>query len=374
MASTPSSVGDTPTRAARVSRPQTRAWKQLITDATNRTTASAAQRARLRAHLAAAERLATKRRSLHSTSRVTKSKPTGTIEPKDVQVSKEDVSIDGEVKPLFADDASWVTRVHAFNAFTSAPSKAEATSVAVVLPAALRDLRGKVVLAAADAAVAAAPLLNADVMQPVLEAAIAGAIVSKRVMADPCERAALALVRDTLDESVWHQVVDVLNDDHVPARLLAVKAVSQLVQVGSPACSLFISSVAKDAIRVAAVDKAVEVRDGARELVARARSRFGEEFADSLLAVLPDDVRTRFTIPFQNDKIHEKPPAHPQKRNPPSNLRDLIKARKAAARKERLNADLVQHTIETTVEKVEDGDENINSQDDIKTSVVLTFR
>lgn len=246
---------------------------------------------------------------------------------------KDDVApTKADITPLYTEDAPWAKQVDAFVAFTAAPSQPMATSVAVVLPSALRDLRGKVVLAAADAAVAAAPMLSADVIQPVLVAAVAGATVTKRVMADACERAALALVRDTLDKDIWRQVIDILEDDHVAARLLGVKAVTQLVQGGSPACSTLVSSVAKDALRKAAVDKAVEVRDAARVLVSQARSRFGEKYANALLAALPADVRTRFTMPAQNES-RGKPPMHSNKRNPPSNLRDLIKARKSCSQK-----------------------------------------
>lgn len=371
---------DTPTRAARALRPQTRLWKQLITDATNRSTVSVAQRARLRSHLAAADKLAAKRRALIPASIASKSKKLAEPDNKDPKTVLTKGNIGAKkadentcAVPLFDEKSDWNVRVSAFEKFAEVPTRETAASAALVLPDALRDLRGKVVVAASKATIAAAPFLDSSALCTVLDAAVAGATVTKRVMADACERAALSLVRGTLDPSVWCQVNVILNDEHVAARRLAVNAVAQLVQDGSPARLDFITEVTTNALRIAAEDKAVEVRDAARGVVAKFRVRFGEQRADTLLTVLPDDVRARFTLPSQGDAMTKNMEPRIAKRKPPSNIRDLIRARKAAIKEMRVDAASIGEkegdTVHPKVSK-----ENKDPAEDKDNVVVVTFR
>lgn len=416
---------DTPTRASRAMRPQTRAWKQLISDATNRTTATASQRARLRAHLAAADRLAAKRRALRlttnddnvvvneqSTQKLVKSsymkKPgmameknaameavtkdsvvvvvdstqiakklklddtptttTDTVVNKDADGTKPPIAPrkpmadsygdDNEkatkdtVTGMFASNAVWTEQVNALNSYARNPCVEKTEALAAVLPKVLCDLRGQIVVAGADATVSAAPYLNhkehIELLLVVLDAAFRGASVTKRVMADPCERATLALLRECVDTNVWQRVIWKLQkDDHTATRCLVVKAVTQLVKEGSPTRVDFISNIAMDCVRAAALDKMVQVRDVARGLLVEFRSRFGEERADKLLSqAIPNaDMRTRFVKPADKNNIlairstglqQQKVTAGggvKRMKPPSSNIRELIKARRAAAAK-----------------------------------------
>lgn len=146
---------DTPTRAAKLSRPQTRHWKQSISDATNHTTASAIQRARLREHLEAADRLAAKRRTLRSSSSKLnslpdhhtysnsnsktngKSKSNGSAKlgsPPAKQLKKALAGDEENVEPLFELSDDWRIRSGKFEAFCNAPTPALAPSVVLSVP------------------------------------------------------------------------------------------------------------------------------------------------------------------------------------------------------------------------------------------------
>lgn len=363
-----SSVPDTPTRAAQAARPQTRAWKQLINDANNKTSAAAAQRACLRAHLAAAERLAAKRAAL------TASRP-----PKSSQVSEKlisskallssekpnydekdtasvAVSSEDTIQPLFEASAEWTDRVSSFAKFTRNPSAHLAPAVALVLPSNLRDLRSKVVIASADAAVAAAPFLTAAERKSIFSAASAGTSVTKKVMADSSRRAALAVLADCAEPSVWEHVISTLNDDHVTSRQLVVSAVSQLVNNAQPTDFPFVSSIVNNVLRSAATDKQLQVRDASRDLVSHFRVRFGEERTEPLLKDLPADVQSRFTVVLPASTGEAKKGVevkksvegnvNPSKRKPTTNIRDMIKARRDALKKCRPN-DNVKINVET---------------------------
>lgn len=456
-------VMDTPTRASRAMRPQTRAWKQLISDATNRTTATASQRARLRAHLAAADRLAAKRRALRlatnddnvvaneqATQKLVKSsdmkKKPGMVMEKNAAteaVTKDSVVVvdpkqiakklklddtttttdtvinkgaDGNKPPIaprkltadshsadnekaiedtvtgmFASKAIWTEQVNALNSYARNPCVEKTPALAAVLPRVLCDLRGQIVVAGADATVSAAPYLNRkehnDLLLIVLDASFRGAAVTKRVMADPCERATLALLRECVHTDVWQRVIYKLQkDDHTATRCLVIKAVTQLVKEGSPTRVDFISNIAMDCVRAAALDKMVQVRDVARGLLVEFRSRFGEERADKLLlqSIPNADMRTRFVKPAdKNNILANRSTGHQQQKvtagggvkrvkPPSSNIRELIKARRAAAAKAAAAAKSNSGIETSDAVGVSDGAEIVESG--TKTSVPTTIR
>lgn len=329
---------DTPARAARVERPCTRAWKQLIVDASNRTTESATHRARLRAHLAAADRLAAKRAALVSArpSSVTLSDEQPAIEKEQADQSLS-LTLTDTAQPAFSPSAEWFEQVSTFAEFTEAPSSNKCPAIAVVLPDALRSLRSKVVLAASDAAVAAAPFLTSAERKTVFSAASTGTTVAKKIIADSCHRAALAVLKDCDDSSVWRHVISTITDDHVSCRELVVNAVSQLVDDRSTAHTSFVTAAATEVLSAASVDKQLQVRDAARALVSQFRTRFGDAEADALLETLPSDVRIRFLKP--SSSLQQKSEStsvkfgESMKRKPGTNIRDMIKARRAALKK-----------------------------------------
>lgn len=459
---------DTPTRASRAMRPQTRAWTQLISDATNRTTATASQRARLRAHLAAADRLAAKRRALRrapnndnvvaneqtaqkptkssdmkkkpdmvmeknaAIEAVTKGSVVVVVDPKQIakKLKLDDTSstttntetvfnkaadgskppiapqtntaishaddsekaAEGTVTGMFAPNAVWTEQVEALSAYARNPCEEKTPALAAVLPKVLCDLRGQIVVAGADATVSAAPYLNRkehiDLLLTVLDASFKGAAVTKRVMADPCERATLALLRECVDTEVWQRVMYKLQkDDKTATRCLVVKAVTQLVKEGSPTRVDFIANIAVDCVRAAALDKMVQVRDVARVLLGEFRSRFGEERSEKLLlqAIPNADMRTRFVKPADKNNIlanrstglqQQKvgPGGGVKRMKPPSsNIRELIKARRAAAAKAAAAAVKSNSGIETSdAVIVSDGAEIVESSN--KSSVPTTIR
>lgn len=370
----PTTASDTPTRAARSNRPHTRAWKQLITDASKKTSAAAAQRARLRAHLAAADRLAAKRAALiaaHSSKQVSASENpplkdsssvnvavTAALPPKSAPSSQKTAPTDlhpvevqaqqNSMQPLFEPATDWAERVSAFVKFTQTPSAQLAPAVALVLPSNLRDLRSKVVVASADATVAAAPFLTADERKDVFTAASAGTSVTKKVMADSSHRAALAVLSNCVEPSVWEHVLSTLSDNHVTSRQLVVLAVTQLVNTAPSTAFSFVSSVVTDTLRTAATDKELQVRDAARDLVSRFRERFGDEQTQPLLMELPIEVRSRFSAVLPSKTIYEKKGSegkiNPSKRKPTNNIRDMIKARRDALKKCRPNDNIINNT------------------------------
>lgn len=365
-----SSAADTPTRATQAARPHTRAWKQLIDDATNKTSAAANQRARLRAHLAAADRLAAKRAALTAkrppkpSAGSKKSIETKALTVVDDSIQPEVVpsvseklsecentpsvlvpSSQDSVQPLFDLSAEWTDRVSAFAKFVQTPSAELAPSVALVLPSCLRDLRSKVVAAASDAAVALAPFLKPDERKSIFTAASAGTSVTKKVVADSSRRAALAVLSDCVEPCVWEHVISTLGNDHVTSRELVVSAATQLVDTAPSTAFPFVSSVVMDVLRPAAVDKHLQVRDGCRDLVSHFRVRLGDEKAQSLLKGLPADVRSRLVAalpaPASDVKKGSVEKINLSKRKATTNIRDMIKARRDALKKCRPNDNVI---------------------------------
>lgn len=323
----PSSATDTPTRAASAARPQTRAWKQLIDDSKAPSATASNQRALLRAHLAAAERLANRRKALPPTTAPEESDPTTPVAPiAPAEQPQEEEKKEEEETP------EWLLQTEAFNRFAATPTEAAAPEIAAVLPQQLKELRSKVVLAAADAAVAAAPFLTMEDVMAIFSATIVGVTVTKKVMAEASRRAAKAVLHGRAEDEVWTHVVAQLSNEHVTSRCLVVAVATQLTDEVDKASQPMVLKVVSDVLQVTAVDKTVQVRDAARDLIKHFCTRFGNEPADAALQTLPPQVRTRFTATASKtvNASGRKVPA----KKPQSNMRDLIKARRAALKKE----------------------------------------
>lgn len=231
------------------------------------------------------------------------------------------VMVDG-AEPL----PEWMQQVETLNRFAVTPSSDAVAEIAELIPRSLRDLRSKLVIAAADAAIAAAKYLSSEQVVDIFKATVTGANVTKKVMAEANNRAARAILRTTVDEAVWDEVASKMSDEHTPARCLVVSVTTQLVNVADVSTHEFVKGVAARVLHAGIVDRMVQVRDESRNLLKACRARFGKERADALLESLGEDVRQRFIRSMTNASGANAR----EKKKPASNFRDLIKAKRAA--------------------------------------------
>lgn len=193
-------------------------------------------------------------------------------------------------------ETDWNERVAALESLRAKPTTHDLSAAAPWLAMQLGDLRSKVVVSASDAiaAVAAVKLLSAEQASELFSAAAGGASVSKKVMADARRAAAFAVLHGQTDSSLFDAVAAVAKDSpHTAARRLAFDALVEAVDNAAKAADL--AKQVTDALAAGAIDRAAEVREGARELAKMYQKRFGEDEWNSVKETLPADAATRLT-------------------------------------------------------------------------------
>lgn len=305
---------DTPMRAARAARPQTRAWKRLLVEANAQTALSEETRAQLRRHLDAADRLAAKRTA-----------------------PKLPLSI------LQTTTADWNLRAEALAALRAAPHKYDVSPIAPWLIVQLGDLRSAIVVAAADAvaAVAAAKLFGPESAAQIFVAAAGGANVSKKVVADARRKAALAVLHARMEKIFIEAVVDVGNNAHASARRLAADAMIEMVDNAAKPAD--VTEFVRTLLGKTAVDKHADVRDAARRLKDVFEKRFGDEECAKILDGLPKEAIARLNNGRSKAQTNlvdgvgssvGKDLGGPIRKAPVSNIKELIRAKREAMKKQ----------------------------------------
>lgn len=259
------STPDTPARATRIPRPQTRRWKRLLSDATSQSFQAAETRTKLREHLAAADKLAAKRRKLFSRRK----------QPYEL---------------LTSIDADWNARVEALKQIADNPKKYDARTCIEVLPVQIADVRSAVVVQAAETCVAFAAFMVEEEVVRVFQACADGAAITKKVMADARRKAALAVVSGRQEEDVWAQIATYAESQQTSVRVLCLDAMCSFVGSGEKESIL---QIAKEVVCVSARDREAQVREGGKKFVRLYRERFGNEAKKEFVDSLPKDVASR---------------------------------------------------------------------------------
>ena len=263
---------DTPARAARARRPQTRNWRRLLEDAASKSETAAKHRALLRHHLEAAADLASRRRVIPLAAH-----------------------------QILADDsATWEQRLKALKSVAENPESSDIRTVAQQLPKDIADLRSMLVMQAAETVVAVRGLLNDDEAAVLFGAAAAGVAITKKVMADSRRRAALAVVETRTDQEFWDAVLEKIGGDQPATRKLVVDAVNNFAQ--SEDEEVVRPSVQK-VLSMAAPDRSADVREAAKKLFRGYSVKHGEAAAKALVASLPRDAQDRLVV---KKKVSEK--------------------------------------------------------------------
>lgn len=336
-----SSPVDTPARAAAIPRPHTRHWRRLLTEANNLTSTSTAVRRSLRDHLDAADRAAAKRAALVAT----RKKTTTTQSPE----------YTGPQPPSAS--AHWEERVSAFNALASAPTDQAAALFASELPAALRDLRSAVVAAAGAAVEASASHLvasGAD-LASLVDAALSGVAVTKRVIADANRTALLALLVHVRSPELWSCVASGMSSGASTTRVVVLQSVKQLVECVQDSQFQLVADVSRDVLSTGALDRTQEVRDTARAVLVAVRKRFGDDKTDELVQSLPTEARGRLSTKpavAQGGKIGKRPGVGDR-----PNIREMIAAKRRALEAARKAEKTTTASDKPTVTE-DDADEN----------------
>lgn len=307
---------DTPIRAARATRPQTRAWKRLLLEANAQTANSSEIRSQLRRHLDAADRVAAKRTA-----------------------PRHSLTI------LQTTTADWNARAEALTALRMEPHKYDVRPVAPWLSVQLRDLRSAIVVAAADAvaAVAARKLLAAESAAQIFVAAASGVNVSKKVMSEARRKAAMAVLHSQMERVLHDAIIGVGESAHATARRLAVDAMMEMIDNAAKAAD--VSEFVGRLLEKTAVDKNLEVRDAARKLKKAYEKRFGDEECAKVLDGLSREAAGR--LDDGKDKSESKTVDSAKSaaekcrdegatRKPASNIKELIRARREALKKQKV--------------------------------------
>lgn len=255
---------NTPARAAQVQRPQTRAWRRLLSEANEQSINALEIRAQLRQHLQAAERLAERRAP---------AKPS--------------------LQVLESVSADWNIRVEMLTALRDDPKSFDIRPVAPWLVIQLEELRSAVVVAAAAAiaSISVQKLFSPEQAKEIFIAAANGVHVSKKVMANARKQAAMSVVHGQTDKIVHNAVADVINSAHASARILAVDAFVEIV--GS---ALEVTQVEEYLVKILgklAVDKDSRVRDATRNLKKIVETRFAADKCAKMLDRLPTEAARR---------------------------------------------------------------------------------
>lgn len=191
-------------------------------------------------------------------------------------------------------DTDWNERVAALQSLRASPTSFDLGPVASWLAKQLGDLRSKVVVSASDAiaAAAAVELFSSEQATELFTAAAGGVNVAKKVMADARRTAALVSLNGQTDSSLFDAVAAIVRDSpHPAAKRLALDALVKTVDNASKASD--ITKQVRDALAVGAVDRAAEVRDGARQLAKIFEKRFGEDEWSKLQNALPNEAAAR---------------------------------------------------------------------------------
>lgn len=298
---------DTPARAQRAVRPQTRTWTRLLSTATGHSELAESSRAKLREHLDAAEKLAEKRQTL--------------------------CKIDFKPENILSDSTvDWKERLNALKIFTKSPPKYNLRSVAKALPNQITDPRSILVIHAADAIVAAAALFNVEEASAIFDACCQGISVTKKVMADARRKAALAVVFGRNEPELLSHVSAHIHHNRPAIRKLCIDALqlmlksSQLRHANTVVCTVLEKSAA---------DRIPDVREAAKLLLKSYAECFGLTEANSLLASLPTDINSRLSSALiSTERSPSSRPTKPANNRP--SIKEIMRAKKEAMRKERM--------------------------------------
>ena len=312
---------DTPARAAKARRPQTREWRRLLSEAEAQDESAIVIRQKLRMHLDAADRLASK-----------------------LQVPPQPPQVITHAHPLQTLDSlenDWNERVQALQSLCENPNTFNIEPLATWLSKQLGDLRSKVVVCASEAiaCVASRRLFSAEQAAEVFCSAAAGVSVAKKVMADARRTAAEAVIEGHSEGLLFDAIAGVAKDSrHPAARRLALDALATATEK-IVACTSISDQVAS-ALTVGAVDRAPDVREGALELANTFRKKFGGKGWDKVKSSLPKEVVTRLEAKRSSGKkgtgIKTGSVMKPKglaARNGKS-MRELIRQRREAMKKE----------------------------------------
>lgn len=348
---------DTPARAARARRPQTRAWRRLLSDAVAQDESAVAIRRKLRMHLDSADRLALKRRP-----------STLAAEP-----------ALNPLQVLHSLETDWNERVAALESLRAKPTTHELGPVAPWLAKQLGDLRSKVVVAASDAvaAVAAVKLFSAEQASELFSAAAGGVSVSKKVMADARRAAALAVLNGQTDGSLFDAVAAVAKGSpHTAARRLALDALVEAVDNAAKAVDL--ATQVTDVLAVGAIDRAVEVREGARELAKMYQKRFGDDEWNNVKLTLPTDAAARLASMIASTPVAGGKNAGPAAkakglaaRNGRPTMKELIRQRREAMKNQ--NAERAGDGQETAKKRSSEDSKLEGRRDSAKRGAFITL-
>lgn len=221
------------------------------------------------------------------------------VDPAPAAPAGDTAGVDALVAAL-APGCDWNGRVAAMKTFSAAPSAALATALAPGIAAALGDLRSQVTVAAADAAEAAAPHAPGDAAAVLVGAGLAAAVKTKAVIASSGRRAALAqLVRGAAEERVWRVVVGKLRDSpSVRERACAVECLAN-----ADAAKALLGGkhengkeIMGEAIAVAVVDRAAEVRNGGKGALERLLEICGKKEAEAVVEGMSVDAKAKAMV------------------------------------------------------------------------------
>lgn len=265
---------DTPARAARAHRPQTREWRRLLSEAAAQDESAVVIRKKLRMHLDAADRLASKLSALSQ-----KEAPFQHTHP---------------LQTLDSLESDWNERVEALQSLCATPNAFDVEPLAPWLSKQLGDLRSKVVVCASDAiaSVASARLLSAEQATEIFKGALQGVNISKKVMADARRAAAMAVLEGQTDNSLFVAMIDALKEcRHSAGKRLALESLGLSIENANDAAT--VAEHVKDGLVAGGVDRAPEVREAALQLMTIFKKKFGDEQWSKVQKALPKEVVAR---------------------------------------------------------------------------------